>query len=688
MDKFHAVWLILALLIVISPNVHASGCPSEGDDVEITSDCSLDEGTYLYGNLTVKNSATMTVDPNAWVYVIDTLRVEPGSKIDDGNFCIGCTYSPASWIERIEPSYYSPVKSRNYTNQNQFAVYWDAANMAGVTGFDVQYSVEEGINLIQDWTSWISTSEKSKTFGPDSPYSVRNNLTFGFRVREVYSNGSEGLWSTQKYVTIDTEKPLCFLDELPQTSYAEFSLDWEATDLRGSGVKSTEVQFSTGAAPDDWSDIGSICTVTGSSASCTGTPGTTYNFRCRATDYATNTGDFSDTVTTTVTSYIASFLNPLPGWMSQHQTEWSGDRSFTISWGGSYKGIETSCYYVKWKEMEMLAPSSINPDEWNDIEKSGSACLPPDQTAEIFGDDETALQDGKTYAFIIRAKNVMDEAEPWPDPSNPDDVARIASTTVDTVPPDVWDEIKDQDGNPIEGWEVPEGLEKVYINGHAMDEISGIMNASIIKVFITESGFERLETKDCGPAAPGEDVSCSFEAFFGPDTQIKYRTEALDRAGNWNASTGMEGKWKFLVRHPIANFIVHNLFLTLGSRFDEKIQVRNLNDQPVNVTLNISGYDFARFVQAEGDYAITEDRTGITLYNVNPFEERKVDLEILSTDPDEYTLTLDASNTAGETDSDEMHIAINFRAAFSGLTEWAVLVLVFLACMIVYRRKL
>lgn len=684
--EIRKIWILtIATLYLFPPGVYAATCPTGGDSVEITSDCSLGDGTYLYGSLTVKDGATMSVHSDAWVYVVDTLTVKSGSKVDDGNFCVGCTYSPTVWIEKIDPSYYSPVKSRNFTNQDQFTVYWDAASMADVAGFDVQYSVEDGLTLLQDWADWTSTLDKSKAFGPDSPYSVSDGLTFGFRVREEFNNGSHGRWSLQKYVTVDTEKPLCFIQDLPAISYANFGLDWECTDS-GAGVKSTEVQYSTGDDPDNWKDIGELCSISDSAADCTGTPGVSYSFRARATDYAGNIGDFSETATTTITGYISSFLDPLSRWMSYNQPEWSGDSSFTVSWGGHYKGVETECYYVKWKEVEPLAVMFDNPDGWNDLEKNGETCLPPGDTAEVFGDTETTLQDGSTYYFMVRARNVNGETEDWP--GSPES-NRVTYTTIDRIPPTVWDEIEDEYGNPIVGWEVPEDLEKAYIKGHATDEISGIMNASIIRLFITESGFERLEEKNCGPAAPGETSSCSFEVYFGPDTQIKYRTEALDNARNWNASTGLEGKWKFLVRHPIANFIVHNLFLALGSHFDERVQVRNLNSQPVNVTLGISGYEFARFVQAEqGEYSINAERTEITLYNINSMEERYVDVEILSTDPGDYTLNLDASNTAGETDSDEMHIAINFRAGFSGLTGWAALILIFLACLMVYKKQL
>lgn len=684
MKIFLLFWLIL--LIFLFPNVIALDCPIEGyqptANIEITFDCYLPEGTYLCGNLTVKNDATMTLDPNAWLFIIDTLHIKPNSKIDDGNICVGCTYSPTSWITKIEPSFYSPLKGRNYTNQKKFTVFWDTIS-DNVDRFDIQYYVQNGTHKVKGWSNWISTSEKSKDFGPESPYFVEHGLTFWFRVREIYINGSKGLWSTQKGTTIDLKKPLCFIEDLPSTSYVNFNLNWEAVDI-DSGIKSVEILYSTSDNPDDWNDISSLCSITDSSASCIGTPGITYNFKCRAIDYAGNIGDFSDIVTTTITNYVSSFIRQLPRWMSPHRLEWEEGRSFLISWGGAYKGIETKCYNIKWIKSD--SPDFTNPNNWNDIKVSGDMCLPPNKTKEVFGDTETTIEDGKTYYFMIRAVNVFNEIEPWPDPNNPDDINRITYTTVDTIPPVVWDEIRDQDGNIIEGWEVPEGLEKVYIHGNAKDEISGVKNATVIRVYITESGFEREETKNCGPANPGEISSCTFEAFFGPDTQIKYRTEAFDNADNWNSSTKYATKWKFLTRHPIANFIVHHLFLSLGSHFDGKIQVRNLNNQPVNVTLTLSGYEFVKFLGMEGNYIIGNDGKEITIFDINPFEERYVEIEILSSDPGSYILKLDATNTIGETDYDEMHISINFRPGFSGLTDWAVILLIFIACIFVYVR--
>jgi hypothetical protein len=217
-------------------------------------------------------------------------------------------------------------------------------------------------------------------------------------------------------------------------------------------------------------------------------------------------------------------------------------------------------------------------------------------------------------------------------------------------------------------------VQRVTLSVNATDIGSGVLT-NRMEVHITERDLEKVITHDCGQANATMTSSCTLPGAieFGPDTQIRYRVVATDQAGNRN-----ETRWAYVILHPLANFVTHDLLLNLGSSFKGKVQVRNIQDVTDTVSVRLSQYEFAWF---EGH---TKD---LVVRNLTPGETREFTVEIISSDPDTYSLNLTAvSENTGAVDTDSMKVVVGFPAIFPGLEAWAIAMLIALAGLMYYRR--
>ena len=166
------------------------------------------------------------------------------------------------------------------------------------------------------------------------------------------------------------------------------------------------------------------------------------------------------------------------------------------------------------------------------------------------------------------------------------------------------------------------------------------------------------------------------------NTVLKYRINVRDRAGNWNKS-----QYFFVATHELANFVTHNLFLSLGQSYDLRVQARNLQNKFDNITILLDGYQLAYFLNVSGAELIAGGR-GLKV-GLNPYEERMFYVRVVSAEvtnaPVWLNLTATSKIDANLLDEDAVSIMISYPASFPGLAEWAMVILVFMSAAIYWK---
>ena len=554
-----------------------------------------------------------------------------------------------AWITGIEPIFYSEATGRNYTNQTSFTVRWSGTG--NIDTYDVIYRVEENGNPVScpgvlftdnppagTWCKFKSaTKDTSGVFGPNLPETtnvpVEDNSTYIFRVRANWG-ATHWDWSEEFGVTVDTAEPTCVIDGLPATTAPGFTLTWRIND-GGSGVKNGTIEYNTleGHPEGWWYDANNSITLEyfsifdGSAVSHQ--PGGLIAFRCRVEDYAGHAGPWSDIVNTTIVTDAPRNvqIEPLKEWINSgtFKIKWSavGADNYTLQGNGT--GV--------WEDLLTESP--------------------------LTSYDFRGGVSGTTYCFKVIAKNIVGESE-----------SPVECTTVDTEPPavEVWG-YKNRETTPLPDV-AGTYTGTLNITSNASDLLSGVENITI----------EYVQGPYMIPVHCSGDFCCTSQPLnITPETTLQYRATATDRAGNRN-----ESDWKFLTEHPLANFAVKSLVLTLGSMHIAKVQVRNLQDETDNITLTLSGYQYAEFLPGQAGaevYIAGSRRNGqLKAFYVAPNELREYSVKILSSEPAVYLLNITAtSDLPGLTDKDSMSIRTEYPASFPGLTEWAVVLLIMIS---------
>jgi hypothetical protein len=211
-----------------------------------------------------------------------------------------------------------------------------------------------------------------------------------------------------------------------------------------------------------------------------------------------------------------------------------------------------------------------------------------------------------------------------------------------------------------------------------------------------------LYNRSCGSASEwGGISSCSTGIIpYGEDTVIRYWIEAQDRAGNM-MMTGL----LYVSAHSIVNFVVHNVYMAIGTSFDLDVQVRNLQPAFDNVTLMITGfpgYVTAVFIDT-GVGNLTGSGYVLEDIGLNPNEEKMVKIRVTPhrTGPEpgeDIYVYLNATSMLNATaglcgtqpggsgecmkDGDEAMIVVGYPASFPEMSAWAILLLVVLSAVI------
>ncbi len=452
-------------------------------------------------------------------------------------------------------------------------------------------------------------------------------------------------------ITVDLTPPTCSIIEPSSIwSNSPFGVEWMGYDNAEIEPLTFEVIYRRADPLASWSNVTDLCSSCSQTAcsGCTANPGSSWEFKCRVKDKAGNQGGYSEVAPTTINSPKKSFFEPM-------LPEWTGDTVFTVDYGGGGEGAPIQCFNVKTATTALGQAPTADVASWISLTKMGSECLSPSESRYIMS---TGIVEGNMYWFAVRAIDEAGEVEPWPAVTDPE---RVTSTKIDLGLPTVQVRAEDQDGNVLEGVASGEDVFSVNIIAEGSDALSGVGSTKIV-VHLTEPNLERVTVFECGPAEPVCMPPVPID--YGPNTQLEYKAEVTDKAGN-KVSTD----WFYVVTHPLANLVTHDMFLSLGSTADAKIQVRNLQKETDTITLALEGYEFAWFEHS--------DASRTSSVTVAPGKTETVTMKVISGEPGTYSLTLNSvSEKFGTTDSDEMKVVTNYPPSFPGIEGWAIILLI------------
>jgi hypothetical protein len=522
---------------------------------------------------------------------------------------------------------------------------------SGIDDFNIQYRITtiDGTET-QGWTSWINPSSNP---GSQAFSGMVNNRTYHFRARANDNAGNTGGWSTVRSISVDLGLPDCTVGNLPiYTTSSSFTVTWSGSDGE-SGLDDYDIQVRVNSGVWGYLNNPDGSHTTATSDNVNGVDGNFYEFRCRSYDVAGNQGLWSAIENTTVDA-----TPPITSVDSLE--EWLNVTSFIVSWSGYDETSGIDCYDIQHDD-------GTGWSDWFTCTTS---------TSDTFGpSNPVTIMENTTYSFRSRGWDNAGNQEAWP--PSPD-----AYTTIDLSIPDFDMRAFDATtGLEISGY--APNLQDVILRSIASDSISGVIVNRIEYTLINDVG-ESSGSQECGPGDPYGGVSqCEINVDFAGGIILEYWVTVIDRAGNMVVSEVYH-----IGTHPLANFAVHNVYMSLGEMSRSKIQVRNIQSVADNVTINLSGnmpIDPYFIWIDDPDVEITgNNNMTLIVKNINPGEQRIFYALLWSSDDtDTYHIDLDARSAinADVTDSDQAIVQIGYPASFPGLDIWTVLILVTLATL-------
>jgi hypothetical protein len=287
----------------------------------------------------------------------------------------------------------------------------------------------------------------------------------------------------------------------------------------------------------------------------------------------------------------------------------------------------------------------------------------------------TPAANNHTYFFRVNATDTLGNTGSYS--------AAAASTTFDNEMPVIVPSLND------------DGAGNVSLSSVAWDNVSGILYHNISCTVTNPSATLFVQ---CESAAPFGGISDNLAGGVGScqtpnvsyntNTQMDCDITAQDRAGNVNV---VHVTFVANPDHPLAEFTEGNIIITIGETYHSRVRVKNFNESQDKINVSLSGIypkGLVRFLNSSPITWISPDGRNITVL-LNPFEQRFVYLEIVSTDEGTYPggVEIHATSTlnADLTDYDRMNIIIGYPAAFPGLELLSITMLVALS-VIAYRK--
>ncbi len=182
-----------------------------------------------------------------------------------------------------------------WSSQETFEITWSASDSCSGVNHTIIY-----VNS-SPWRQVPGTTTSQQYTGQDGEsYAIK--LT-------VYDKAGNSMESGELTITVDTQPPGCSITPLGGfTNTSTFDLSWSSPDQDAESFDiclREDVSDCTNILPD-WKGL------TTTSKKFTGTQGSTYYFRCRATDRAGNPGEWSDAETTTIDTEAPDLTSDKP----------------------------------------------------------------------------------------------------------------------------------------------------------------------------------------------------------------------------------------------------------------------------------------------------------------------------------------------------------------------------------------
>jgi len=228
---------------------------------------------------------------------------------------------------------------------------------------------------------------------------------------------------------------------------------------------------------------------------------------------------------------------------------------------------------------------------------------------------------------------------------------------------------------------------RITIGSSAWDGVSGIYNHSIT-CFVIYPDMTLFQQCSAGAAPFGGISTCQLPSpiEYTQDTEITCTLWARDRAGNEH-STG--AFFSPLTEHPLIVFVEHSAFINIGETYHARVYVRNLKSSSDMINISIGGTypeDYVTFLQSSIIAYMSPDKRNITVA-LNSYEQRILNIKVVSADTEQYTLGVFASsNKYNIQDSDTMNISIGFPASFPGIELLSIAALLSLSCFAYFRH--
>lgn len=443
-----------------------------------------------------------------------------------------------------------------------------------------------------------------------------------------------------------------------------------------------------------------------------------YDFRCNITDKAGNSGPNSAAVSTRIDSVPPDSVihSPLRKWVNStsiseivvkvNMTSTDGNPALADS------GV--NCSYFKIQRCDHIASPGITAcsswGEWfygtDHLSGGQSKCMAAatctggecNDTFYFDGNGFTPtgtpvvhpLQALEIYNFTLWAKDIAgnieqhDVTDPIIDPIKP---RYKINVTVQ----------KSAGGTEIlqgNGIYNPGEITSVRLGSYAWDNESGINTTTLEYTILDDTGptqgtvnaYNGEEFCDWNgdinnvPACVNE-TSTGWIPFTSNTIYIRYNIFARDQAGNVNTTSSVV-KWFYITVYSLANFKTHNVHLSLGQSYDLALQVRNLQTEFDNITIDLSGYGLACFLNTTNGNKKDCYQMEVPL---NPFEEKTVFVRIMASEVSETAQALGMTATSSinnAINTDMVSITIGYPAEFPGLSEWAVIALILISFLV------
>ncbi len=288
--------------------------------------------------------------------------------------------------------------------------------------------------------------------------------------------------------------------------------------------------------------------------------------------------------------------------------------------------------------------------------------------SDMFGSSSPIqVQNNQTYFFRVNASDLV---------GNTGSYSEEVNTTVDTELPNIpYPPLNDDKAN-----------KRVTIDSAAWDNVSGIFNHTINCTVINPPSIVFVQ---CPQAAQfGGISSCQTpQISYSDETEISCEIRAQDRAGN------IYSRNIFFTSAPnnlIMKLHEHNIFISIGESYHVRIELRNIKSIPDMINISLQGTyppGLARFLQSSPIIWMSSDQRNVTAL-LNPYEQKTIYVEIISTDQGDYTLDLQAgSQTYPIRSNDSLSIMIGFPAAFPGIEIASILILFVLSGLFYWKIR-